>query len=203
MREDNRGLTLIELIVTVAIGMVFSGVILTFVAGAAKSYRHTSGGAQSQMDMQDALDSLEDLTMNANVSLYYTKGVNRAAMPGEPIENNRDITHPIMQSKTFFIGRAEDGKMFYYLIIWSKDDKTLYYYQDSLGATSGTGGHGTKEVFAKNVTQFAADISQAANGHTVQFKLVTKVNGREVEKTETVTLRNDVVIAAPGTEETE
>ena len=58
MKEDNRGLTLIELIVTVAIGMVFSGVILTFIAGASKSYRYTSGGAQSQIDMQDALDQL-------------------------------------------------------------------------------------------------------------------------------------------------
>ena len=64
MKKDNRGLTLIELIVTVAIAMIFSGVILTFVAGAAKSYRRTSGGAQSQMEMQDALDQLENLAIN-------------------------------------------------------------------------------------------------------------------------------------------
>mgnify|MGYP004614351393 FL=1 len=56
------------------------------------------------------------------------------------------------------------------------------------------------EVIAENVTQFAADIHDVADAHTVRFKLVTEVNGRKVEKTETVTLRNDIVIALPGTE---
>ena len=72
MRKDNRGLTLIELVVTVAIAMVFSGVILTFVAGASKSYRRTSAGAQSQIEMQDALDQIENLTISTNLSMYYT-----------------------------------------------------------------------------------------------------------------------------------
>ena len=57
--SGDRGLTLIELIVMVAIGTIFSGVILTFAAGAVRSYRHTSGGAQAQIEMQDALDQLE------------------------------------------------------------------------------------------------------------------------------------------------
>ena len=77
MRKDNRGLTLIELVVTVAIAMVFSGVILTFVAGASKSYRRTSAGAQSQIEMQDALDQIENLTISTNLSMYYTKGINK------------------------------------------------------------------------------------------------------------------------------
>ncbi len=205
MKEDNRGLTLIELIVTVAIGMVFSGVILTFIAGASKSYRYTSGGAQSQIDMQDALDQLEGYMMNANLSVYYTKGISNAGTPGEKVANNNDIDAPLMQSKTLFWGvQNEDGTNNYYSIIWDTDKETLYYYPQSLGQSSaGTGESGTKEVIAENVTQFAADIHHAVDQHTIRFKLVTKVNGREIEKTETVTLRNDVVIAAPGKEETQ
>lgn len=206
MKEDNRGLTLIELIVTVAIGMVFSGVILTFIAGASKSYRYTSGGAQSQIDMQDALDQLEGYMMNANLSVYYTKGISNAGTPGEKVANNNDIDAPLMQSKTLFWGvQNEDGTKNYYSIIWDTDKETLYYYPQSLGqgSTDTGGGSSTKEVLAENVTQFAADIHHAADQHTIRFKLVTKVNGREIEKTETVTLRNDVVIAAPGKEETQ
>lgn len=231
MGKDNRGLTLIELIVTVAIGMVFSGVILTFVAGASKSYRHTSGGAQSQMEMQDALDQLENLTISTNLSMYYTKGINKNTnvTSDQKITNDSDMDSPLAQSKTLFFGsQSEDGTKSYYSIIWNAEKKTLYYFPQILKQNSGTGtgtgsgtgtgtgtggigtggtgggsSIGTEQVLAENVTQFAADIHHASDQHTVRFKIVTQVNGREIEKTETITLRNDVVIAAPGRENVE
>lgn len=224
MGKDNRGLTLIELIVTVAIGMVFSGVILTFVAGASKSYRHTSGGAQSQMEMQDALDQLENLTISTNLSMYYTKGINKNTNVTleQKITNDSDMDSPLAQSKTLFFGsQSEDGTKSYYSVIWNAEKKTLYYFPQILKQNSGTGAGtgsgtgtgtggtgggnsiGTEQVLAENVTQFAADIHHAPDQHTVRFKIVTQVNGREIEKTETITLRNDVVIAAPGRETAE
>ena len=220
MRKDNRGLTLIELVVTVAIAMVFSGVILTFVAGASKSYRRTSAGAQSQIEMQDALDQIENLTISTNLSMYYTKGINKNTniTADQKIANDSDMDRPLAQSKTLFFGsQSEDGTKSYYSIIWNAEKKTLYYFSQILkqnsgtgtGETSGTGtggigggsSVGTEQVLAKNVTQFAADIHHASDQHTVRFKIVTQVNDREVEKT--VTLRNDVVIAAPGRETAE
>lgn len=104
MRKDNRGLTLIELVVTVAIAMVFSGVILTFVAGASKSYRRTSAGAQSQIEMQDALDQIENLTISTNLSMYYTKGINKNTniTADQKIANDSDMDRPLAQSKTLF-----------------------------------------------------------------------------------------------------
>lgn len=222
MRKDNRGLTLIELVVTVAIAMVFSGVILTFVAGASKSYRRTSAGAQSQIEMQDALDQIENLTISTNLSMYYTKGINKNTniTADQKIANDSDMDRPLAQSKTLFFGsQSEDGTKSYYSIIWNAEKKTLYYFSQILkqnsgtgtGETSGTGtggigggsSVGTEQVLAKNVTRFAADIHHASDQHTVRFKIVTQVNDREVEKTETVTLRNDVVIAAPGRETAE
>ena len=222
MRKDNRGLTLIELVVTVAIAMVYSGVILTFVAGASKSYRRTSAGAQSQIEMQDALDQIENLTISTNLSMYYTKGINKNTniTADQKIANDSDMDRPLAQSKTLFFGsQSEDGTKSYYSIIWNAEKKTLYYFSQILkqnsgtgtGETSGTGtggigggsSVGTEQVLAKNVTQFAADIHHASDQHTVRFKIVTQVNDREVEKTETVTLRNDVVIAAPGRETAE
>lgn len=204
MRKDNRGLTLIELIVTVTIGMIFSGVILTFIAGAAKSYRHTSGGAQSQMDMQDALDQLENLAINANLSMYYTKGENTTRSVGEKVDKDSDIDNPLNQSKTLFIGNKEENSAAVYsVVVWNMDTGKLTVFSQGINS-SGTGGSpSTKQVLAENVTQFAADIHHVADEHTIRLKIQTTVDGREIEKTETITLRNDVVIAAPGTEETE
>lgn len=207
MRKDNRGLTLIELIVTVAIATIFSGVILTFVAGAAKSYRRTSGGAQSQMEMQDALDQLENLTMNANLSMFYVKGEKTTTTVNarDKIENDSDIDSPLNQTKTLFLGSKEEtGKSIYSVVIWNADQGKLTFFKAGIkkgtGTGTGTGSVGTAEVLAENVTQFAADIHDVADTHTVRFKLVTEVNGRKIEKTESVTLRNDIVIALPGTE---
>ena len=109
MRKDNRGLTLIELVVTVAIAMVFSGVILTFVAGASKSYRRTSAGAQSQIEMQDALDQIENLTISTNLSMYYTKGINKNTniTADQKIANDSDMDRPLAQyyRKRIFLKR--------------------------------------------------------------------------------------------------
>ena len=203
MKKDNRGLTLIELIITVAIAMIFSGVILTFVAGAAKSYRRTSGGAQSQMEMQDALDQLENLAMNTNLSMFYAKGekTTTTVNANDKIENDSDIASPLNQTKTLFMGSKEEtGESVYSVVIWNTDNGKLTFFKAGIKKGTGTGFLGTAEVIAENVTQFAADIHDVAEAHTVRFKLVTEVNGRKVEKTETVTLRNDIVIALPGTE---
>lgn len=203
MRKDNRGLTLIELIVMAAIGMVFSGVILTFVTGAIRSYRRTSGGAQSQIEMQDALDQLESLAMNANLSMYYTKGENTTADPGEKVEKDSDMESPLNQTKTLFIGSKDEspgGQSVYEVIVWDADSNKLTLSTQGPGSGTGTASMGTSEILAENITQFSADIHHVADRNTVCFKLVTKVNGRENQKTETVTLRNDIVIAAPGTE---
>lgn len=203
MKKDNRGLTLIELIITVAIAMIFSGVILTFVAGAAKSYRRTSGGAQSQMEMQDALDQLENLAMNTNLSMFYAKGekTTTTVNANDKIENDSDIASPLNQTKTLFMGSKEEtGESVYSVVIWNTDNGKLTFFKAGIKKGTGTGSLGTAEVIAENVTQFAADIHDVAEAHTVRFKLVTEVNGRKVEKTETVTLRNDIVIALPGIE---
>ena len=205
MKKDNRGLTLIELIVTVAIAMIFSGVILTFVAGAAKSYRRTSGGAQSQMEMQDALDQLENLAMNANLSMFYAKGekTTTTVNANDRIESDGDMASPLNQTKTLFMGSKEEtGESIYSVVVWNADNGKLTFFKAGIkkGTGTGTGSVGTAEVLAENVIQFAADIHDAADAHTVCFKLVTEVNGRKVEKTEMVTLRNDIVIALPGTE---
>ena len=71
MKNTNKGFTLIELIVTVAIIAIFSGVILTFVTTGSNTYRSTSSTAKVQMETQETFDRIEDMIINVNRSLYY------------------------------------------------------------------------------------------------------------------------------------
>ena len=69
-QTDNRGLTLIELVITVAIIAIFSGVVMTFIMTGSNTYRSTSSNAKVQMETQELVDRMEDLIIDTNRSLY-------------------------------------------------------------------------------------------------------------------------------------
>lgn len=188
MRKDNRGVTMIELIVMVAIGMIFSGVVLTFVGSTAKTYRYTSGGVKSQMESQDILDQLKNMTMNADSYLYYAKGAGSLGNTGDRIQGDGDLSDPLQENKTFYIGNSNGGEAItWQMITWDSQKKYLY---SEIG--------GKKEVLGKNVSVFAVDISKAKKTRLVEFYLTVENSKRKVEKKESITLRNEVSIKAPN-----
>ena len=63
-RLQNKGFTLIELIVTIAIIAIFSGVVLTFISTGSNTYRSTSSSAKVQMETQETFDQIEDLIID-------------------------------------------------------------------------------------------------------------------------------------------
>lgn len=90
MKKKNRGFTLIELIVTVAIMAIFSGVVLSMIGTGANSYRKTSSTAKAQMETQDVMDQIQNMIIDVNRSVYYSygKGINEGY--GDEIRNDID-----------------------------------------------------------------------------------------------------------------
>lgn len=134
MKKDNRGLTLIELIVTIAIIAIFSGVVLTFVGTGANSYRNTSNNAEAQMETQQALDQIQNIIIDTNRSVYYAAGKGINENIGEVIYS--DIDEGDSRSKTFFATSAvplsdpDQPNSYKYVceaIEWDFDEKKLYY----------------------------------------------------------------------------
>ena len=74
MRRNNKGFTLIELIVTIAIMAIFSGVVLTVIGTGANSYRNTSSTAKAQMETQEVMDQIQNMIIDVNRSVYYACG---------------------------------------------------------------------------------------------------------------------------------
>lgn len=64
----------VEMIVTVAIIAIFSGVVVTFIGTGSGVYRNTSSNSKVQMETQETFDKIEDLIIDANRSLYYANG---------------------------------------------------------------------------------------------------------------------------------
>lgn len=141
MKQKNKGFTLIELIVTIAIIAIFSGVVLTVVGTGAHSYRTTSSNAKVQMETQDVMDQIQNIIIDVNRSVYYTYGDAMNSSVGDLVSNdidsNGDASGTAM-SKTFMAcsgkessdsAGSEDQEYDYScdVIMWNKQEQKLYY----------------------------------------------------------------------------
>lgn len=141
MKNTNKGFTLIELIVTVAIIAIFSGVILTFVTTGSNTYRSTSSTAKVQMETQETFDRIEDMIIDVNRSLYYANGSGDSI--GTEIKN--DIKNSgdgnSTDNKTFIVcNEYKNGNNTSQYICdvldWDKEEETIYYSQREYKADS-------------------------------------------------------------------
>lgn len=69
---DNRGVTLMEMVVSVAIIGIFGAVVAGFVTSGANFYRKSADTVQVQSDMQNTMDTVENQIMNASEGIGYT-----------------------------------------------------------------------------------------------------------------------------------
>lgn len=137
----NKGFTLIEMIVTVAIIAIFSGVVVTFIGTGSGVYRNTSSNSKVQMETQETFDKIEDLIIDANRSLYYANG--SGSNIGTEIKN--DIKEKGGTNSTgnkTFISCNEyensDGtsQYIYDVLDWQSSDGKIYYSRREYTAQS-------------------------------------------------------------------
>lgn len=134
MRRNNKGFTLIELIVTIAIMAIFSGVVLTMIGTGANSCRNTSSTAKAQMETQEVMDQIQNMIIDVNRSVYYACGKGTVDNTfGSEIRNDID-SGDNSQSKTFYACSASEldaeQKKYKYscdVIEWDSDEQKLYY----------------------------------------------------------------------------
>lgn len=140
MKRKNQGFTLLELIVTISIMAIFSGVVLTVIGTAAHSYRSTSGSAKVQMEAQNIMDQIQDMIIDVNRSVYYAYGNCIDSNTTDPISNDIDSdAGAVIQDKTFYACTGKEdkdapadpaGKTYDYtcnLVQWDSNSQKLYY----------------------------------------------------------------------------
>lgn len=201
-QTDNRGLTLIELVITVAIIAIFSGVVMTFIMTGSNTYRSTSSNAKVQMETQELVDRMEDLIIDTNRSLYYANGT------GE--NTGSEIKNDIKQSgdgnsdgnKTFIVCneyKNNDGNTSQYIcdvIDWDKKDATVYYSQREYTATSSSDDSGKNDTETAALSEDEEDVSafsldEEDSGEQNVRNVRTKVN-RSVLATGILDFRADL-----------
>lgn len=180
---NNRGLTLIELIAVVAIIGVFGVVIASFITSTANFYRHASDTANVQRNMQNILESIENLILDTNQSISYQAD-------GRAVEN--DIGQKEAVEKLLVMESVtEDDKgnkvETVDVLRWRPDEQKLYYIRNpqNYGTIYG-------DVLAENVSGFNVDISKAKTEGVLRFQLSMTKRGEKITQTYTVALRNQL-----------
>lgn len=129
-KNNSAGFTLIEMIVTVAIIAIFSGVVVTLITTGSGLFRGVSGNTKSQVDAQETLDAIEDMVIDANRSVYYAYG--SGTNMGEQISS--DIDDSNSAAKTFITcNEYENGdgtsRYVFDVLDWEGSEGKLYYSQ--------------------------------------------------------------------------
>lgn len=211
----DKGFTLIEMIVTVAIIGIFAGVIVIFISGGSNFYRNTSSSSKVQMETQKTFDRLEDMIINANRNLGYGTPENSLLM--NDIDQNSDAT-----VKVFMVSSGDDdngtegqiavmstnitasgngnsqydpeGDTERQFIIWSKSEETIRYVDQKKINNRWQNVTAGDEILATGVLDFQADISKAISNKIVRFQLYMSNGKKKVKTLHSVSLRNDLGI---------
>ncbi|MBR5360572.1 MAG: prepilin-type N-terminal cleavage/methylation domain-containing protein, partial [Lachnospiraceae bacterium] len=201
IRKNNKGLSLVELIVAVAILAVVGVAIMGFVAFSSRNYTQANKNVKLQYEQQMTVNRIRDIVLETSRAIAYddtthaltvfsdTSG-SSLAMDGVDADAN-----PIIVSRIYFTEAAEGedaGKLFLLTKTLTSSDIDGKKYSEI--AITGTG-----DELTDTVKEFSADLSDVGNGK-VTLHITFKVGEREVEVHPEITLRNKIDVLTDDSE---
>lgn len=215
MRKNNKGLTLIELVVTIAIIAIFSGVVVSLIGLGSNTYRAMSGNAKIQMETQEAADQIQNLIIDANRSVYYAEcsvGEGYSFTLGNQIqsdvqESSGGRTGTV--SKAFVVcNEQKEGNIITYqydVIVWDANSHKIIYTSKEATAIADTeenseSGEDTGEAASANaVSDFVFSENDADGGGENQANDIMPFSDEESEGSQgTSQIINSKVVVAPA-----
>ena len=189
---NNKGFSLIELIITVAILTIITSAILGFIVTGTKSYGNVNEEVELQQEAQLSFNQLSDLIIDSTngIKYYYNDNENKIIL------TDSDITETVT-SKTLAIYNTvkEAGveKKYIYNIIWKKSENKLYLRKDTIAAT-GAVTKGTPELMAEYVSDFSPSLAKAQKKKKVVIELSFVKNNKSYVSKKNFALRNKAVV---------
>ena len=201
MKKDQRGLTLVELVVVIAILGIMAVVLGIFVTSGSSNFRIVSANTTLQMKEQQLTEDLQNLIIDCNSSLnLYTGGAMDPELGTGEDSSSAEKSLEIYRVQDVSAARPGGGTAFEKTgscdtiqwdpaageITWKKKTRNLETDTDTfLGET---------ELLADHVTSFGIDLSGAQNDGIVKFTFTLEEQGRSRSASCNVTLRNQVLV---------
>ncbi|MCR5654984.1 MAG: prepilin-type N-terminal cleavage/methylation domain-containing protein [Lachnospiraceae bacterium] len=183
--RNDRGFTLIELIVAMAILGVVSLTIYTFMIQGSRFYGKQNADATIQTDAQLVANAISDLIIDCEVDIRYDNSLSSQA-------NTTEKVLQIVNEDMAFIIFKQDTNVFY--LEGTYDAAAGKYTYDSGSLTD------SAELLGQNVTAFNVDLSRVggkgSKENIVTYSMTYENYGRKYAGNYQVNLRNMVTVSA-------
>lgn len=192
-RKQNKGFTLVELIVAIAILSIVVGAVMVFFMRIINGYHGNNAESDLQNEAQMSMAQLETLVINASqgVGLKHTL----------PASQMTDDEFFIYNRYVDDASGLADYKVTH--IYYDQNEKKIKYcymsYVKSGGVYSLTDDKQNSQTLSNYVDSFSVDLSNLASGNRVGFSINYKgKNNRKYSTQNTVLLRNKVINKTNG-----
>lgn len=188
LREDNRGLSLVEIIISMALLTIIMGCLILMMSSAGKGYTRGSIQAKLQEDAQDAANYLTDsILASNNVTTDFGGTIEYVILRNFDKEDVKDGTaDPALSPYKAFV---KIGKEMYFYSVDSSASETV------LNNVLGGAAPSKYNLLCKNVDVFAANYTEKSSKQpkdVVDYTITLKVDNPKTEFTlsNSVALRN-------------
>lgn len=215
IQQQNSGFSLVELIIAIAILVIVTGAVCSFIIITSRNYANGNNDISVQQEAQLALNQMSDVIIDATQSINYV-GYDESNQPVKALKDSEFTFTPekkaliVYNTVTPASGEgteepsayadpgtpAEDSstELHNYMFYWQKNDENLYFSMADAGGSFPMPGEADCVLLAENVTEFQVDLSQVEERRVVKLKLNFQTGTRKFEMANNITVRNKVVI---------
>lgn len=213
--KQNRGFSLVELIIAIAILVIVTGAVCSFIVVTSRNYANGNNDISVQQEAQLAFDQISDVLIDARSSINYAgddgsgsfvKVLKDAEFANEPTVKKLIVYNTVSdqenEENTESYALSEEGSpttspdisaIENYVFMWQKSDENLYFATWKQGEEEPVSGD-QFELLAEHIVDFQVDLSQMEERRVVKLKMNFMVGNRKFEMANNLTVRNEVVI---------
>lgn len=192
----NKGVTLVELIVTIALMTIVGGAITSFVVVSQRNYNSGSAETDLQYEVQMVSNQLQDLLIDTarGVSYTYNSQLADGSVQDLYIKSDDEMNPSnILETKSLFVYEKDC----YYELRWDKDKKEIRFFQYATdGTLKSTSTEG--DLLAQFVSSFSVDLRDVLENRTIKYSILLEKEGtgKEYSTSNKLKLRNEVLVNA-------
>lgn len=206
MKKNQKGFTLVELIIAVAILAIVTLAVCGFIVVGSRSYTTANTDIMLQQDAQLALNQISDVIIDTTDSISYGlrsggSGDMQLVLKDSEFAGEADEKCLVVVNKQE-AGSVNDNKSYWFY--WSKDDEMIYFNEvdassdmdegDIKSAFEDAAKQENVSILAQHVKDFSVDISQFEANRVVMISVLFANGNREYATSNNVTVRNRIAI---------
>ena len=195
---NNKGFTLVELLIAGAIAGIAILSITAFMVVGARAFSSTSAEVNLQQESQLVFNQMQDLIIDTTLGLAYAYVPNGDSITSHGIEVIDDSSVPSdVQYKKLYI--YNENMM--YVIVWDRVDSKILYEEHNISTDADgntvTSPSITNALMGEYCTGFSVDLNRVKDKNIVSLFLRFEKGSKSYESHYNITMRNKVTVNEP------